>query len=324
MFLQIDNVNYTFFKLFQATCLVGFAVLLSKNRSDFQMQKAPSLVSAPRLAPTSAPRLAPTSAPRLVIPKNLKQYELQDIKPNISFPKIGSGYLKNHATKNASKEKASQIFKVPNLVHYCWYTRVSVPFRFIDYLGFMSAYKILRPDHIYFHLNMEPTGPYWNHVRDLPGVKINRTDWPTTVLGEEVKNSSFYTAGSNLCRNIQIYHHGGIYLDLDVLVVRSFDELRTYSCCLGLEMTDRMCGGIIICERQSMFMKLWANSYLDDYRPQVWAYNTGIKPLQLSRRFPSLVKVLPDKLHRPNWAWEINQLWGTKTWDWKSNFAVHT
>ena len=68
---------------------------------------------------------------------------------------------------------------------------------------------------------------------------------------------------------------------------------------------------------------LWANSYLDDYRPDVWAYNTGIKPLQLSRRFPSLVKVLPDKLNRPG-PGEFNKLWGTDVWDWKSNFAVHT
>jgi len=39
-------------------------------------------------------------------------------------------------------------------------------------LSVMSAHKILRPDVIYFHTNLPPTGPYWQRVLKLPKLKV--------------------------------------------------------------------------------------------------------------------------------------------------------
>jgi mannosyltransferase OCH1-like enzyme len=70
--------------------------------------------------------------------------------------------------------------------------------------------------------------------------------------------------------------YGGIYMDLDVLVLNPFDDLRQqYECTIGRELDDKVCGSVIICSRHSLFLTLWINSYLDDYRVDEWAYNTG-------------------------------------------------
>lgn len=73
-----------------------------------------------------------------------------------------------------------------------------------------------------------------------------------------------------------LMEYGGIYLDLDVLVVQPFDDLRhQYECTIGREVEHKVCGSVIICSKHSLFLILWINSYLDDYRADVWAYNTG-------------------------------------------------
>ena len=73
-----------------------------------------------------------------------------------------------------------------------------------------------------------------------------------------------------------LMEYGGIYLDLDVLVTRPFDELRRqFTCTIGREQETKACGSVIVCSRTSPFLLLWVNSYIDDYRIEEWAYNTG-------------------------------------------------
>lgn len=73
-----------------------------------------------------------------------------------------------------------------------------------------------------------------------------------------------------------LLEYGGIYLDLDVLITRPFDELRRqFACTIGREQETKACGSVIVCSRHSPFLLLWINSYIDDYRIEEWAYNTG-------------------------------------------------
>lgn len=51
---------------------------------------------------------------------------------------------------------------------------------------------------------------------------------------------------------------GGIYLDTDVLVLRSFDELRRAShLTMGLQTFTKMCNGVILSSPSSAFLKDW-------------------------------------------------------------------
>jgi hypothetical protein len=54
---------------------------------------------------------------------------------------------------------ATEGFKAPNIVHYLWYADESVPWTFTQYIGVLSASKVLKPDKIIIHMNiMRPAG----------------------------------------------------------------------------------------------------------------------------------------------------------------------
>ena len=44
---------------------------------------------------------------------------------------------------------------------------------------------------------------------------------------------------------------------------------------VGQEQETKACGSIILCTKKAQFLDLWLNAYLDDYRMEEWAYNSG-------------------------------------------------
>jgi mannosyltransferase OCH1-like enzyme len=72
---------------------------------------------------------------------------------------------------------------------------------------------------------------------------------------------------------IHVIELGGIYLDNDVLVLKSFDPLRNYSLTLGRETKKPLhliSNGIIIGRPGSMFLRAWITTYRT-FNPKEWA-----------------------------------------------------
>ena len=124
-----------------------------------------------------------------------------------------------------------------------------------------------------------------------------------------------------------LIEQGGIYLDLDVMVVRSFDEIRKYGCTVGLEDRVKVCSGVIVCSKEHPFLYVWLDTYYDDFQEykHIWAFHSGNVASVLIKRYPHLVHVEPYKFHVPNYKPEgIKYIWGNKIFDWKEHYAVHT
>jgi len=68
---------------------------------------------------------------------------------------------------------------------------------------------------------------------------------------------------------------GGIYLDPDVLVLRSFDPLRRLPLTLGRQTIKppTIANGIIICRPGVVFLRLWLETY-KTYNPRKWDYHS--------------------------------------------------
>ena len=54
-----------------------------------------------------------------------------------------------------------------------------------------------------------------------------------------------------------LMEYGGIYLDYDVIVLRSLDELRRFPYTVGKEKGDKFNAGVILAHKDSLFLKLW-------------------------------------------------------------------
>ena len=218
-------------------------------------------------------------------------------------------------------------FKVPNIVHYTWFTKsANKPFQFHHMLSVLSVDKYLKPDAIYFHTNQPPTGEYWNRSTGAQNFHVIHRQPNYTVWGARIKGAKFETSISNVERLKIVTEYGGIYMDLDYIALKSFDPLRKYACTLGYESdANKVCGGLIICTRESPFLALWLNAFVDDYRAGVWAYNTGEVPARLARKYPQLVHIEERSLHRPNYKHdELGQLLARSTW-WNrdDSYGVH-
>ena len=170
---------------------------------------------------------------------------------------------------------------------------------------------------------MQPSGHYWETIQNITHLKVNKRNPPRQIYGEIIKKGKYATDDSDLDRVLLLQEYGGIYLDMDIMVIKSFDDLRKYECTLGFEEYAKVNGGIIICSKRSVFLTLWINTFFDDYRPNVWAYNSGEVPTKLAKRYPHLVHLENNTLHRPSYS-EMQYIWGSEHYNWTQNYAIHT
>lgn len=72
-----------------------------------------------------------------------------------------------------------------------------------------------------------------------------------------------------------LYREGGIYMDTDVQVIKSFDSLLSERMFLGYEMNDNIGTGIIGAEKGNPFIK----ELLDFYSEKIWKVDYYINPI---------------------------------------------
>jgi mannosyltransferase OCH1-like enzyme len=120
--------------------------------------------------------------------------------------------------------------------------------------------------------------------------------------------------------------YGGIYTDLDVIVLKSFDPLLKYNTTLGYETgngsPDGLCNGVIISRPHAKFLEIWYHEY-KNFRDSQWGVHSVLLPAKLAKIYPSLIHTEQTTLHRPNWM-ELNKLYKDGAiYDWSQNYAVH-
>ena len=166
---------------------------------------------------------------------------------------------------------------VPNVVHYVWFAykgRKSI-LSFLYYLGIVSTHKSIKPDRIYFHTDKPPTGYYWDLLANIPEFEVVLRKPTRKLFGKRLKTDAFDTTASNLDRLLVLKEHGGIYLDLDVIAIRSFAPILQYDVTLGTEGKNKICDGVIVSKPGADFLDLWIDGYVNDSQPNRWAYNSG-------------------------------------------------
>ena len=87
--------------------------------------------------------------------------------------------------------------------------------------------------------------------------------------------------------------YGGIYLDMDVLCLRSFQPLRAFELVLGRQGREGLCNAVILSIPGSFF-KSWYESYRSfrssGFRDH-WAEHSVEIPNQLAEKYPSWLHI---------------------------------
>ncbi len=100
-----------------------------------------------------------------------------------------------------------------------------------------------------------------------------------------------------------LHEQGGIYLDMDVLCLRSFEPLRRHEIVLGEEGKDRgygLCNAVILAAPGSWFVRKWLAGYDPDTSLWKGFRSTGRDAYwnELSVRYPAyLARLYPGRVH---------------------------
>jgi hypothetical protein len=90
------------------------------------------------------------------------------------------------------------------------------------WLSVQSIQQILKPDVIYFHYTVMPESVWFDAIAHI--VKLNPVSLPNvTLAGQNITKSAHK---SDFVRNDILLKYGGIYLDLDVIVLHDMKKLR--------------------------------------------------------------------------------------------------
>ncbi|XP_046329135.1 uncharacterized protein LOC124112966 [Haliotis rufescens] len=214
----------------------------------------------------------------------------------------------------------SDHFVVPNIVHFVWFGE-DLKFRFHHLLSIKSAYSILKPDRILFHCNHKPVGKWWKVIKQtIPILRIVDRKAPTEIYGNMVIRSEHK---SDIARIQILQKYGGIYMDTDVIALKSFNPLRHYGITMGIEYhgtPGRLNNGIIVSAPNATFLSLWLNTYRN-FSKREWDYHDSIIPYYLQFTYPHLIHVEEKTLNYPS-GLDINLIY-KDVYDWSRNYAMH-
>ena len=209
------------------------------------------------------------------------------------------------------------IYLVPNIVHFIWFGK-GKKMSFVNYVSILSAHRMHRPDVIMLHCNHLPVGQWWARLKQEIPLKITHMRPPNEVHGQ----SLFHVYHQGDVAKMQVLRRfGGIYIDYDVIVLQSLDPLRKYPMTMGKEQGNKLNAGVVVANKQAMFLNLWYESYRNNYRAYDWDFNCARVPFAMYKQQPQLLHVEKYRLTTPDWR-EREKLWDYVI-NWRELYVVH-
>ena len=213
----------------------------------------------------------------------------------------------------------------------------------------MAAAVQLAPDEIVVHYEFDSPGFWWRMLKQI--VTMKQQKMPTGFEGHEIVVDN-YSHKTDFLRLQILQEQGGIYMDPDILPLRSFDDLRAGNtqflmCYEDTHTTDKTPHGLgsalLLAAPHSEFAGRWYDHYHTyDASNASWAGMAVEYPLELAKELlggqaqptgldPHLaakppITILPsDKtFFRPLWDEAgLHQLFVENDFDLSSNYAVH-
>ncbi len=188
---------------------------------------------------------------------------------------------------------------IPKLLHYCFGFSEDFggkPFGLSHYVCIRSAIERLSPARVRLYYEYEPDSAWWRMLPDT--VEKVRISAPREIFGNPIGHPAHR---SDVTRLRALIEHGGIYLDTDIFVHRSFDHLLDNSVVLGREGEEadgKLCNAVILAEAQAPFLLKWLESYRDFRgrgRGKSWNEHSVLRPAQLAAKSPGEITILSNR-----------------------------
>ena len=131
---------------------------------------------------------------------------------------------------------------IPKIIHYCWFGKGDKPAKVKECIDswhrILKDYKIIE----------------WNE---------NNFDYNSLLYTKDAYEAKKYAFVSDVARVKALYEYGGIYLDTDVVVYKTFDEILDNECVLGFEQGNYIATSFMACNSHFDLMKEFYDLYID-------------------------------------------------------------
>jgi hypothetical protein len=160
----------------------------------------------------------------------------------------------------------------------------------------MAVFNKIQPISLYYHCIRTPKDEYWNQLKGYYGDKLiaAKIQQPISIFSHTPSAKDF-AHKSDIVRLNVLKAMGGIYIDTDILVFRSFDGLRNgVSLAMGLQTeTGDFCNGVIVARNDSKFLRAWYEGYKTADFAKCWDCHSVKYPSKLAVNMSGEVTILP-------------------------------
>lgn len=189
---------------------------------------------------------------------------------------------------------------IPNICHFVFGLQPQKEeFLFCYFLAVYSSYIVNNPDVIYFYYHYEPFGKWWDEMKKIQTIKLEKVELPTH-FGQKIIVKTAHKADK--VRMDKLYERGGIYLDIDTICVRPWKDLLNNNVVLGIQHPTYICNAIMFTEAKSHFFKIWFDNYDAHFNPSGWCEASVHLPAKLAKSNPGLLTLKnADVFFLPNY-----------------------
>ena len=183
-------------------------------------------------------------------------------------------YIKKESTSRLNllypKDTCAEIPRVIHLLYFGETEFYNFHHRCVhSMLQYMPHYEIR-----IYNAKEPKNNKYWDDIKAQPGVRILKIDVPQFFDGFELKHFQYK---ADVVRLELLYQHGGVYLDLDMIITRPFDEVFAsgHSFYISQERSGSRCliNAFLAAKPKNEFIKLWLNEFKSGLRLGIWAHH---------------------------------------------------
>lgn len=151
-----------------------------------------------------------------------------------------------------------------NICHFVFgLEKQTEEFFFTFYVAVYSAYVINNPDIIYFYYHHEPYGKWWDRLKLIPCINLEKIDIPTNIGCKKIIKTNHTLEWIKM--NI-LYNKGGVYLDINTMCIRPWKKILNKDLVLRKEDLNGICNTIMFTKPNSVFLK----ELLDNFQQYGW------------------------------------------------------
>jgi len=213
-----------------------------------------------------------------------------------------------YRTRQAEYEIRSDEKKgsIPKLIHYIWFSQ-GRPFNIVNYIAIKTALKHCPSYKIYIHCDSPPEkNIYYDHLKDK--IETNIIDVVSNLNGNQVY---YFQHKADVSRLRILKEMGGIYLDLDILLLKPLDQYLDKRFVIGYENAGNasQTNAVVMVEPNNDMINEWIDIYNVswgtispiDGNPIIgdWMGHSVILPYQLSYKYGYMMSVQNNKAFYP-------------------------